>query len=158
MEINTRCNGAFRHWMKSLRSSAATRAAIGMKTASDLLTAAPRQIFGLAMDHLRSTMREAGGLGIMMKKLGVLLAVAALLGTSLSAQAQGTYSNGIRSGYAGSVPNSTGSPSSTNTSSSGASSYPAPATRNLGTGRDRSEGAMGLTPQLQKELGISRQQ
>ncbi len=34
----------------------------------------------------------------------------------------------------------------------------APAARNIGTGQGRTEGAMGLTPQLQRELGIGRQQ
>lgn len=89
-----------------------------------------------------------------MNRFAVLLAGAALLGTSASAYAQGTYSNGIRNGYAGSAPRSTIS----TTTSPVSPSSPAPTPRNLGTGQGRTEGAMGLTPQLQRELGIGRQQ
>ncbi len=82
----------------------------------------------------------------------VIALVAASLIAGGSAWAQTTSSNGIRSGYgapAGS-PTSTTPTTSTSTTSSG--------TRNVGTGQGRTEGAMGLTPQLQKELGIRRQQ
>jgi hypothetical protein len=89
-----------------------------------------------------------------MNRFAVLLAVATLLGTSACAHAQGTYSNGIRNGYTGSAPSSTIS----TTTSPVSPSNPAPTTRNLGTGQGRTEGAMGLTPQLQRELGIGRQQ
>jgi hypothetical protein len=89
-----------------------------------------------------------------MHHFAMLLAGATLLGTSLSAHAQATYSNGIRSGYAGSATNSTTSP----IPPPSPLSNPAPATRNLGTGQGRTEGAMGLTPQLQREMGIGRQQ
>jgi len=91
----------------------------------------------------------------MMGKRAVLLALAAVLGTSMSAEAQGTYPNGVRGGYAGSAPVSA---SPTTSSPPPSPAYPAPATRNLGTGQGRSEGAMGMTPQMQKELGITRQQ
>jgi len=97
---------------------------------------------------------SANRIGNLMKHFAMLLVGATLLGTCLSAHAQGTYSNGIRSGYAGTAPSST-----TSTTTSPASpSNPAPATRNLGTGQGRTEGAMGLTPQLQREIGIGRQQ
>lgn len=90
----------------------------------------------------------------MTRTCAVLLAVAVVLGTSMPAEAQATYSNGLRSGYAGSAPASTGP---TNTSPSTSPHLP-PAGRNLGTGPGRNEGVMGLSPQLQKELGITRQQ
>jgi hypothetical protein len=85
--------------------------------------------------------------------------VEALLAASLiasgSASAQGIYSNGIRSGYRSPVDSS---PSTTTPAAS--SSTPSSSTRNLGTGtgRGRTEGAMGLTRRLQRELGIGRQQ
>jgi hypothetical protein len=70
-----------------------------------------------------------------------------------SAWAQGTNTAGIRSGYgAAASPPSTASPGTT---SSGASPRPQ---NSIGTGQRRSEGAFGLSPQLQRELGISRQQ
>lgn len=90
----------------------------------------------------------------MARKLHVLLGGALLIATSSSAVAQGTYPSGVRSGYTGTT---SGSPTPA-TPATGTSSSPAPATRNLGTGQGRTEGAMGLTPQLQKELGIGRQQ
>ncbi len=80
-----------------------------------------------------------------------------MLTMSLAAHAQGTGSNGVRSGYAG-TPSAPQNSTSSGTPASGASSYPVPVTRNLGTGQGRTEGAMGLTPQLQRELGITRQQ
>lgn len=84
----------------------------------------------------------------------VLLAGAMLIGTSLSAEAQGTYAPTARSGYGSSNSNTSNAfhPSST------PSSFASQAPRNLGTGQGRTEGAMGLSPQLQREMGISRQQ
>lgn len=90
----------------------------------------------------------------MVRKLHVLLGGALLIATSPSAVAQGTYPSGVRSGYTGTASGS----STPTTAATGTSSSPAPATRNLGTGQGRTEGAMGFTPQLQKELGIGRQQ
>jgi hypothetical protein len=82
--------------------------------------------------------------------------IKALLAASLivcgSAWAQGTHSTGIRGGYGGPAG------SSPPTTAPAASSFPSSSTRNLGTGKGRTEGAMGLTPQLQRELGIRRQQ
>lgn len=81
---------------------------------------------------------------------------ALLVGTLIAsggALAQNTNSNGIRSGYGsqmGSQPATAAPASSSSTRSSGS--------RNLGTGRGRTEGAMGLSPQLQRQLGITRQQ
>jgi hypothetical protein len=70
------------------------------------------------------------------------------------ARAQGTSpQNGVRNGYVGTSSPGATSPSSTNGASSGS-----PSRNSTGTGQARSEGAYGLTPQLQKELGISRQQ
>jgi hypothetical protein len=66
--------------------------------------------------------------------------------------AQGTsQQNGVRSGY--------GSTSSPGTTSQGSTNSPSgTASRNsTGSGQGRSEGALGLTPQLQKELGIKQQ-
>ncbi|MGY4626739.1 hypothetical protein ACVWY3_004495 [Bradyrhizobium sp. USDA 4486] len=87
-------------------------------------------------------------------KLHVLLGGALLIATSHSAIAQGTYPSGVRSGYTGTMSSSP----TPMTSATGASPSPTPSTRNLGTGQGRTEGAMGLSPQLQKELGIGRQQ
>jgi hypothetical protein len=87
--------------------------------------------------------------------LAVALIIGTSLGTSLPAVPQGTYPNGVRSGYAGT--NSSSSTTTSAGSSTGASSA-TQASRNLGTGQGRTEGAMGLSPQLQKEMGISRQQ
>jgi hypothetical protein len=73
-----------------------------------------------------------------------------LLCTPLYALAQGTsLQNGNRSGYVG-----TSSPGATSTNSPSGS----PSRNSTGTSQSRSEGAYGLTPQLQKELGINRQQ
>ncbi len=87
-------------------------------------------------------------------KRPVLLAGALLICTSLSAAAQSTSSNGVRSGYAGTT--SSSSPTSTATPAGSAASS-TQTSRNLGTGQGRTEGAMGLSPQLQREMGISRQ-
>jgi hypothetical protein len=79
--------------------------------------------------------------------------LAAAFIASGGALAQNTNSNGIRSGYGGhfdTQPAKVAPASSSSTRSSGSP--------NLGTGRGRTEGAMGLSPQLQRELGIRRQQ
>lgn len=91
-------------------------------------------------------------------KRHLLLAVALLIGSSLSAAAQSTYANGVRSGYAGTTSRSTSSTATSTGSSAVSVSPPSQSSRNLGTGQGRTEGAMGLSPQLQKEMGISRQQ
>ena len=71
------------------------------------------------------------------------------------AWAQGTSSNGIRNGYGSVTPSSPSSGGAT----AGSNSNPSSGNRNpTVTSQGRSEGALGLTPQLQKELGISRQQ
>ena len=90
----------------------------------------------------------------MIDKRHALLAGALLLSTSLSAAAQGTYSNGVRSGYSGTT---SGPPASTTTSTAPSTS-PTQSSRNWGTGQGRTEGAMGLSPQMQRETGIGRQQ
>jgi hypothetical protein len=84
----------------------------------------------------------------------VFLIVPFLLCTSPCAHAQGTYTSGIRHGYGG----ATTSPPSTHTPAASTSS-PSSGNRNsTATGPDRSQGALGITPQLQRELGIGRQQ
>jgi hypothetical protein len=76
-----------------------------------------------------------------------------LLCTPLCALAQGTsQQNGNRSGYVG-----TSSPGATSTNSTNSPSG-SPSRNSMATSQSRSEGAYGLTPQLQKELGINRQQ
>jgi hypothetical protein len=88
----------------------------------------------------------------MIKTLGFLIAIS-LLSMPLRALAQGaSQQNGVRSGYVG-----TSSPGATSQSSTASPSV-SPSRNSIGTGQSRSEGAYGLTPQLQKELGISRQQ
>lgn len=88
----------------------------------------------------------------MINTLGFLTTIS-LLCMPLYAYAQGvSQQNGIRSGYVG-----TSSPGTTSTSSANSPSG-SPARNSPGTVQPRSEGAYGLTPQLQKELGISRQQ
>ena len=89
----------------------------------------------------------------MVKPLGLIVAVS-LLGIPLCAQAQGTsQQNGTRGGYVGTNPAGANS-----TNSNNGSSAAAPSRNSGGTGKNRTEGAYGLTPQHQKELGISRQQ
>jgi len=90
----------------------------------------------------------------MIGKRYVLLAGAMFVATIVPAAGQGTSPNGIRSGYLGTSPSS---PNST-TTSAGTPSSPTSTSRNVGTGQGRTEGAFGLTPQLQREMGISRQQ
>jgi hypothetical protein len=88
----------------------------------------------------------------MIKTLG-FLTTTSLLCMPLYAHAQAVVQqNGIRSGYAGTSSPDTSSAGTTN------SPYGSPARNSPGTSQPRSEGAYGLTPQLQKELGISRQQ
>jgi hypothetical protein len=85
-------------------------------------------------------------------RLGFLIPVF-LLCTPLCALAQGTsQQNGIRSGQVGTSSPGAASPSPANSSSS------TPSRNSVGTGQSRSQGAFGLTPQLQRELGINRQQ
>lgn len=90
----------------------------------------------------------------MTNKRHVLLAGAFLIGASVSAAAQSTSANGVRSGYTGTT---SSSPASGATSTRSTSSQ-TQTSRNLGTGQGRTEGAMGLSPQLQREMGVSRQQ
>jgi len=82
------------------------------------------------------------------------LTIVLLLCTPPCALAQGTsQQSGVRGGYVGpSSPGATSQPP-TNTPALGSASR-----NSTGTGQGRSEGAYGLTPQHQKELGISRQQ
>jgi hypothetical protein len=93
----------------------------------------------------------------MIHKLSLYLAVALLMGTSMAVHAQVTSPNGVRSGYSGGYSGSSGS-STSNTTSPGSAVSSTQTSRNLGTGQGRTEGAMGLAPQLQREMGISRQQ
>ena len=86
----------------------------------------------------------------------LFVAIALLIGTPLSAAAQGTYTNGVRSGYAGTTSSSPAAPSTG--SPTGQITASPQTSRNLGTGQGRTEGAMGLSPQLQREMGLSRQQ
>jgi len=86
-------------------------------------------------------------------KYGTLLAAAMLIGTSCSAEAQGTYASPARNAQGTSASGAVNSPNT----SSATPAYAAPAARNAGTGQGRTEGAMGLSPQLQREMGISRQ-
>jgi hypothetical protein len=84
-------------------------------------------------------------------RLGFLIPVFLLYAPC--AMAQGTsQQTGVRSGYGG-----TGSPVATSPSSTSSPTV-SPSRNPVGAGQSRSEGAYGLTPQLQKELGISRQQ
>jgi hypothetical protein len=77
-----------------------------------------------------------------------------LLSASPCALAQGTsQQNNIRGGYVG-----PSSPSATSQSPANTPSLGSPSRNSTGTGQGRTEGAYGLTPQLQKELGIGRQQ
>lgn len=91
-------------------------------------------------------------------KRPLFLAISLLFGTTLSASAQGTYTSGARNGYAGTTSSSSSSATTSTGSSAGTTSSSTQSPRNLGTGQGRIEGAMGLSPQLQKEMGISRQQ
>jgi hypothetical protein len=88
----------------------------------------------------------------MVKALGFIVTVS-LLGMPLCGHAQGTsQQSGTRGGYAGSS-----SPAAAPTNSNNSPSV-APSRNSAGTSQNRTEGAYGLTPQLQKELGITRQQ
>jgi hypothetical protein len=86
----------------------------------------------------------------MVKVLGFIVTVS-LLGMSPCAHAQGTSQQNYRGGYVGS-----GSPSAAPTTSNSNPSVVAPR-NSMGSGQNR-EGALGLTPLHQKELGISKQQ
>lgn len=86
-------------------------------------------------------------------RYGIFLAGALLIGTSCSAEAQGTYTSPARNAQGSGTSGTVNSPNT----SSATPAYAVPATRNAGTGQGRTEGAMGLSPQLQKEMGISRQ-
>ena len=87
-----------------------------------------------------------------MKRVRLLLAVL-LLCSPLAARAQGTYAppSGTRN-----APNGASSPATSQPYAQSAPSRSTSGNRNTGTGQ--SEGALGLTPQLQRELGITRQQ
>ena len=85
----------------------------------------------------------------MVKALGFVVTVS-LLSMPLCANAQGVSQQSNRGGSVGST-----SPGAASTSSNSIPSAGAPRTS---AGQSRSEGALGLTPQHQKELGISKQQ
>ena len=86
------------------------------------------------------------------ERLGILIATF-LLCVPLSAHAQGTYTEGgVRNGYWRRINWSSEFADFGNTAAGSASITPS-ANRNSGTGQKPSEGAFGLTPQLQKELG-----
>lgn len=88
--------------------------------------------------------------------LGFLAAIF-LLCAPLCAHAQG-YPSGIRSGTNGSAPAAApAKPSNPGALPNTAPSVGSVGNRNMGTGQGRTEGAMGMTPQLQKELGLNRQ-
>jgi hypothetical protein len=87
--------------------------------------------------------------------LGFLAAIF-LLCAPLCANAQG-YPSGIKSGTNGSTPAAPAKPSNPGALPNTAPSTGAVGNRNMGTGQGRTEGAMGMTPQLQKELGLNRQ-
>jgi hypothetical protein len=94
-----------------------------------------------------------------MKERLIFLVTIFLLCTPSSIPAQGTYTQGgIRSGYGGGSIGTASSPTSANTAAGSASITPSVNRNSMGTGQKPSEGALGLTPQLQKELGIGRQQ
>jgi hypothetical protein len=86
----------------------------------------------------------------MVKALGFIIAVS-LLGMPPCAHAQGTSQQNSRGGYVGSS-----GPGAAPTTSNSNPSVVAPR-NSVGAGQSR-EGALGLTPQHQKELGISKQQ
>ena len=95
----------------------------------------------------------------MIKERLRILIVTFLLCVPLCARAQSTYTQGgIRNGYGGGSIGTASSPTSANTAAGSASITPSVNRNSMGTGQKPSEGALGLTPQLQKELGISRQQ
>jgi hypothetical protein len=96
------------------------------------------------------------------ERLGILIATS-LLCVPLCARAQGTtytqgsIRNGYGGGYGGGSIGTTSSPPSVN-GAAGSASIPSVNRNSMGTGQKPAEGALGLTPQLQKELGINRQQ
>jgi hypothetical protein len=87
----------------------------------------------------------------MVKALGFIVTVS-LLGVPLCVHAQGTSQQNYRGGYGGS-----GSPGTASISPNNNPAVVAPR-NSLGTGQGRIEDAFGLTPQHQKELGISKPQ
>jgi hypothetical protein len=89
-----------------------------------------------------------------MKRVVQALLVASLIASG-AAWAQGTNPSGTRNGYGGGYTTAT-SPTAPS-APAGSTSSPSSATRNGGTGQGRTEGAMGLSPQLQRELGVGRQ-
>lgn len=91
----------------------------------------------------------------MINERRIFLVASFLVATSLPAHTQGTYSTGVRSGYGGTTTTTSPSTSTQTSAPSGVS----PTNRNgIGTGQGRTEGALGMTPQLQRELGIGKQQ
>jgi hypothetical protein len=86
----------------------------------------------------------------MVKALGFIVAVS-LLGVSPCAHAQGTSQQNSRGGFGGSS-----APGAAPAASNSTPAVAAPR-NSMGAGQSR-EGALGLTPQHQKELGISKQQ
>src|ERR1700744_371442 len=97
--------------------------------------------------------RPTSGTYPMIKMRLAFLPLLFLVGTPLCALAQGvSQQNGVRSGYVG-----TNSPGATSQRPINSPSN-SPSRSSAGTGQGRTEGALGMTPQLQKETGISRQQ
>lgn len=94
----------------------------------------------------------------MIKERLIFLVAIFLLCTPPSIRAQGTYANGIRNGYGGGSVGAATSPASTNTPAGSPSKISSGNRNSIGTGQSPSEGAFGLTPQLQRELGLNRQQ
>ncbi len=84
---------------------------------------------------------------------GAILILSSMLASGCG-WAQGTYAGTNRSGYTGTTSTH---PASAGSSTTGPSSNVSTGVRQ-GTGQGRSEGAMGLTLQLQHELGIGKQQ
>jgi hypothetical protein len=95
----------------------------------------------------------------MIKERLIFLVAIFLLCTPSCIRAQGTYTqNGIRNGYGGGPVGPSTSPASTNTPAGSPSKSSSGNRNSIGTGQSLSEGAFGVSPQLQRELGISRQQ
>jgi hypothetical protein len=88
------------------------------------------------------------------QRLGLLAAIL-LVCAPVCANAQG-YPSGIKSGTNGSTA-APAKPAKPGAIPNTAPSNGSVGNRNMGTGQAQTEGAMGMTPQLQKELGINRQ-
>src|ERR1700733_9098682 len=119
-----------------------------------LFSAPPERVkSSLVRNYSRMAEHPTPGTYLMIKMpLGFSLLVF-LVCAPLCAVAQGTSQpNGVRSGYAGTNSSRATTQSPTNSPSG------SPSRSSAGTSQGRSEGALGLTPQLQKEMGISRQQ